>query len=355
MKRNWSGVYALACALLMIAGYITVFVFAWKTSTPDLARAVAGLALGFFFAPIFHELGHILFAKTSNMAIAYTKCFCFKWTRKGKRFKFGFVSPFLPDETQTVPKNGGDMLARAKAYTAGGLVLGGIFLFVDLVCALVTTLFFTPNYLFWGILPYAAYLFFLNALPFEYPTGKTDALVLRGLKKGEDAEKTMLSAMEIQGRLYAGDSYADIDEKLFFDTPQLPENEPLFAVMLDLRYRYYLEKDDLKNAADCLNRLVVSQDYLAEEEQEKLAAECVYMHALNGDLERAEECGQLCQGYLRGESAAAKRILAAFSSAFGKTNAVAPLKGQAENALDREWIAGNAKFERKLLEKIDCE
>ena len=66
------------------------------------------------------------------------------------------------------------------------------------------------------------YIFFLNIAPLEYASGKTDALVYRGIQRGEAAEKVMLSAMEIQGQLYEGKTFSQIDESLYFDLPQLP-------------------------------------------------------------------------------------------------------------------------------------
>ena len=347
-KRSWATIYAVVCAVGMLAGCITVFVCAWGEDTPTLVRAVFGIILGFIVAPIFHELGHIIFAKTANMCVVYSKFFCFKLVRKGKRLSLRFATPFAADETQVVPKTGGDMRRRTIGYALGGLVFSAIFLLVNLIGALC----FSTQYIFWGVLPYAAYLFLLNAAPFEYASGKTDMLVYMGIKHGEPSEKTMLSAMEIFGRLYAGEHYTQIDTSLFFDTPQLAEDEPLYAVMLDLRYRYYLEKNELQNAADCLNRLVVSQEYLTSNDREKLAGECVYMHALSGDYECAEECGKLCREYLSQNHATAKRILAAYSAAFGKADAVKQLKLQAEQALKQETIEGNAVFERILLSRI---
>jgi hypothetical protein len=176
--------------------------------------------------------------------------------------------------------------------------------------------------------------------------------VYLGIKKGEDAETVMLSAMEIQGQLYAGKSFAQIDEDLYFKLPQLCEDEPLYALLLDLRYRYYLEKEDLQNAADSLNRLVQAQTYLTEIEVQKIAAELTYMHALNGDLERAEESGKLCRAYLQEETPAAKRILAAYSAAFGKNEAVEPLIQQAKSSLEKERIAGVKRFEEILISRI---
>ena len=177
-------------------------------------------------------------------------------------------------------------------------------------------------------------------------------LVYVGLKKGFDAEKNMLAAMDIQGQLYEGKSYAEIEPKRYFELPQLCEDEPLFALMLDLRYRYYLEKGELEKAADQLNRLANSQVYLPDSEAEKIAAELVYMHSLLGDFEAAEENGKLCREYLNSEAAAAKRILAAYSAAFGRKDAAEELISQAEEALRNERIVGVAKFERVLLSRI---
>ena len=170
--------------------------------------------------------------------------------------KFALASPFADDQTQAIPKNSGDMRQRAIKYTLGGLVFGGIFLAVVLLIAVVLTVCGLKGFFFWGIFPYAAYLEIINLLPIEYAKGKTDMLIYVGLKNEDDVEKAMLSAMEIQGELYSGKSFAEVEESLYLDIPQLCEDEPLFALVLDLRYRYYLEKGIIEQAADCLNRLV---------------------------------------------------------------------------------------------------
>ncbi|MBQ8229389.1 MAG: hypothetical protein IJZ32_01690 [Clostridia bacterium] len=352
MKKGFSTAYAVLCTVGLAVGFLLAFFFAWRSGVGGAVESVCGLLLGFALAPIVHELGHIALAKSKNMHCVYAKFFCFRIIdEKGKK-KFGFASPFAADETQVLPKSGGDMLRRATAYTLGGLVFEGVFLALVLFVAILLSCLGHTSYLLWGIVPYAAYLFALNLLPLEYASGKTDMLVYIGLKKGYPAEKTMLSAMGIHGRLYEGTSFSEIPEDLYFELPQLPEDEPLFAVVLDLRYRYYLEKGDCEKAADQLNRLVQAQAYLSDAELEKIAAELVYMHAVNGDVERAEESGKLCREYLQGETATAKRVLAAYSVACGKTEAVEPLLKQAETALNSERIAGVRKFEKILLSRI---
>ena len=82
----------------------------------------------------------------------------------------------------------------------------------------------------------------------------------------------------------------------------------LFAVILDLRYSYYLEKGEMEKAADCINRLAYVQAYLPPVQVEKIAAELMYMHVMNGDLARAEECGDMCREFLKGNTVTAKRV-----------------------------------------------
>ncbi len=347
MKKRLATAYAILCTLLLAAGFLLVFFFAWQAGTRQIIGCIVGIVIGFIFAPIVHELGHLTFGKAADMTSVYWKAFCFKVAIYEGKKRFSFASPFAADQTQMIPKRGGTMQSRARAYTAGGLVFSGIFALIALAVCLIF-----GNFVAWGSLPYAGYLFFLNAMPVEYAGGKTDALVLRGIRKGYDAEKCMLAAMEIQGQLFEGKSFGEIDGSLYFNLPQLAEDEPLYALLLDLRYRYYLDIEDAEGAADCLNRLANAQAYLPDAEVEKLAGELVYLHALRGDLERAEDCGKLCQGYLAGNSVAAKRILAAYSFAIGKAEETEVLKEGAARVLAYEYIAGVKKLEEKLLERI---
>lgn len=355
MKRKLATIYAVICTLLLVAGFLLVFYFAFNGGIETTVKYLIGVALGLFLAPSIHELGHVSFAMIAKMDYVYVKFFCFKIYLKNGKKRFGFASPFATDETQVLPKKGGNMKKRATLYTIGGLVYGGAFLLLVLVGSVLTAVLGSPSYKLFGMLPYAAYLFLLNVLPLEYASGKTDALVYKGIKKNYDAERCMLSVMEVQGQLSEGKTFAEIAEKYYFNLPQLCEDEPLYAAILDLRYRYFLEKGELEKAADCLNRLALNEEYLPFEELERVAAELVYMHALNGDLESAEKNYAACQEFLKGESVTAKRILAAYAQACGKAEAVTLLLEQAKKALEKERIAGIRKFEKILLSRINVE
>ena len=286
------------------------------------------------------------------MQCVLVKCFCLRYTYENGKHRIKLVSPFSADQTQVVPKKSGNMKRRAMAYALGGLIMQGTTFFLLLATAFTLTFCGVETYHVWGYIPYMGYLFLLNVLPLEYPGGKTDALVCKGIKKEYPAEKTMLTAMEIQGMLYEGKSFSEIEKTLYFSTPQLPEDEPLFATMLHLRYCYYLETNDLERAADQINRLAASREYLLDNEVEEVAAELVYMHSLNGDFERASECGKLCESYLQSEKAIAKRALAAYCKAFGKDEQIEPLVTSARKLLKKQPIKGVAKFEEILLSRI---
>ena len=353
MKRRIATIYATVCTLLLAAGFLLAFLFAWKDGVEATVKCLYGLFIGFLLSPILHELGHVSFALIAKMDYVFVKCFCFKIYIKNGKKRLGFASPFSPDETQALPLQSGDMKKRAILYTVGGLVYGGVFLLLILAGAVVASAVGKPSYVLWGILPYAAYLFLLNVAPFEYGNGKTDALVYIGLKKEYDAEKNMLSAMEIQGLLSEGKSFAQIDRELYYNVPQLCEDEPLFAVMLELRYRYHLERGELTEATACLNRLASVAEYMPETEFEKIAAEFVYINSLRGEMGEAEENASKCQAFLKGETATAKRVLAAWSKANGQTEFVETLLKQAEACLKNERIAGVQKFEKILLDRIE--
>ena len=74
--------------------------------------------------------------------------------------------------------------------------------------------------------------------------------------------KVILNLLEIQANLYLGKTPSQIDEKLYFDLPQLREDDVNFALLLNARYQYYLDKKDYENAQKCSERLLTLEDYL---------------------------------------------------------------------------------------------
>ena len=239
------------------------------------------------------------------------------------------------------------MQKRTFAYAIGGLALSLIFILAVLTSAIIL-----KNYLLWGIVPYTVYLFVLNVLPLEYPQGKTDVGVLVGVQKGGDAEKNMLSAMEIQGQLSEGKTFSEIEETWYMDVPQLCEDEPLFAVLWDLKYHYYLDKNDLEKAADALNRLIVSAPYLTAEAVDSVRIESAYMMLLQKDSSQLKSLLETDEKLLRSDDYRIKRLLATYAYACGDKKKGKALVGQAKAALEKERIVGIRKHELTLLSRL---
>ena len=353
MRRNAEKIYAVGLLIAFIIGQILVVGLAWL-SLDALIECVVGFAVGCFLTPTLHELGHICFGSANGMALKYTKFFCFRFMEENGKMKFSFCSPFESEQTQMAVKYGGDIKKRAAWYTVGGVIFGGVYVLLMLGCGLLLSLLGVNDgsFSFWGALPYAAYLFLLNVAPFEYVSGKTDILILQGILRDHDVEKNMLAAMEIPGQVYQGKTFGEVEKTLYFDLPQLCEDEPLYAIVLDLRYRYYLDIGDYEKAAQMLDRLACSAEYLTDEQAQQLAAQFVYMHSLYRNQAEADKSGKLCQQFLVSDSVEAKRILAAYSAAFGQWEKAVLLIEQANALLRLVKCKGEARFEEKLLAQI---
>ena len=91
---------------------------------------------------------------------------------------------------------------------------------------------------------------------------KNDGALVLALKKGENEAKVLLSVLSVQAEMYNGKTPAEVDEKYYFDTPQIAEDSPYFIMLLDARYNYYLDKEDYENAKETIKRLRLLEDYM---------------------------------------------------------------------------------------------
>ena len=352
MNRRFSKVYAWALILLFLAGQVFVFAYPFSKQLDLCALlSVAGFALSCMLTPTLHELGHIAFAKRAKMKIRYTKFFIFAFERKKGKLRFSLASPFSAEQTQAYPIENGDMKNRMVCFASGGLIFSGLW-FVFL--AGLSVLFFFISeiafYLTLGMIPYAAYLLFLNLPPFEYPSGKSDSLVVSELKKGEDEAAYLLSVMEIYAWLAQGKRFGEIDEKLYFDLPVIAEDSQEWAVMQLLRYRYYLDSGDFDNAASCLNRMVSAEEYLSSDTFEEVFCELVFLHALNWDKELAKNCYERVENAFL-ENRAPLRIRWIYAVISEDEELTKALLSEVESA-DYGELLGEIATEKDLTERL---
>ena len=127
--------------------------------------------------------------------------------------------------------------------------------------------------MFW---PTGAYYFFGNALPVTDQGIKNDGAMILGLKKNDFASQVIISLLKIQSELYYGKSPSEINEKFYFDLPQLPEDDLNFTLLLKARYSFYLDKGDYENANKVISRLLTLEDYIPKPMFNVIKADALY-------------------------------------------------------------------------------
>lgn len=364
MKRVFINVYAITLALLCAAGFAVAAFFAYTGfGASGLWLCLAGGVLSLFFAPFYHETGHIVFARSKGFFVVSWKICFLKYDGADGRKKISFCSPFAADSTQAVPEQAfADMKKRAAAYTAGGLLFGGAFL---LTISVVAAVFggYAGAFVLFGALPYAAYLFLLNLPPFEYAGGKTDMRVLCDILKDKPYGVRLIAAMNAQGVLASGKPYSAIDKNYLENLPVIAEDEPLFV--LNEFYSYYAaaELRDYEAAAKHINRIALLSPYLTVEEQRAALCELTYLNALLSDETQADKCfaalsygaenaGKSEKSVESRSTCAENRAAAAYYVMRGDLPAAEKALSAAVKCAEQERFKGAAASERLLSEPL---
>lgn len=179
------------------------------------------LFLSVVFSDLVHEGAHLIVGLCCGMGIRPDKY---------RIFRTSSVNVF--------PKGARGMRGRMLATVAAGpasnlacLVLGVIALCVPGVSAV-----------FCVLVPYSAYILLINAVPDDAGGAKNDGMLVLELLTRADSAEVMLQILRIQGMVRAGTKLADVPEAMFYELPQLPEDDVNFIILTQLRYEYYLAR-----------------------------------------------------------------------------------------------------------------
>ena len=223
---------------------------------------IIGLVVAGLVCALAHEIGHVIFGKLNGFVLISFAIWCFRWEKRGKRFKFNFCFNFEEaGSTEMVKKENVDMKKGLVSMTIGGLLFSFLIIVFSCIIFIVPTHYVVYNLLA-PILPVGAYFFFGNAIPSAENNVRNDGGVLYGLRIGDDESKVTLSILSIQTELYNGKTFSQIDEKYYFDLPQLPEDSLNFMMLLYYRYHYYLDKGDFESAIKTTSRLISLEEYM---------------------------------------------------------------------------------------------
>ena len=142
---------------------------------------------------------------------------------------------------------------------------------------------------------------------------------------------------------------------MYFDLPQLPEDDLNFALLLNARYLYYLDKEEFENAKKTTERLLSIVDYLPKEYSFAIKVDALY-NACTFDFDEdfADELVYELEKYLNNVNSV--------NSVRAKLAYLLYVKGEKENIdifykkgvkeADRGQIRGLTLFERKLFDKM---
>ena len=210
----------MAAALAALGGYIvcTDALFEGVQLYALVPIYIVFLILAAFTDDIFHEIAHLLVGLICRMGPLLPE-----------------IRIFGSSSIQVYPFGAHRMKARMIATASAGLVLDLLLIALGIVALTVPAV---PSYLC-AFMPYAFYAFFINVLPFEYESGKTDGLVVYELIANKPTAQVMLAILKIQGLIHSGKALGELDEGLFLDVPQLPEDDYNFVILTQMRYEYY--------------------------------------------------------------------------------------------------------------------
>lgn len=239
-------VTAIAATLAIVFAALGGYVFCTQSNLKaelytTIPVYLLSIILGALIEDIVHEGAHFLVGSICRMGVKVPKI----------RF-------FKSSSVEMCPKGVKGMKARLIATVIAGLFFDVLLIALGVIALTVPSI---PAIVSFAA-PYALYSFIINAAPLEYGEGKTDGLVALEVIKNEPTAQVMLNILKIQGLMRSGVFLKDIDEGLFLDVPQLPEDDVNFIILTQLRYEYYLSKGNDSEAYKYFMRYQQLIDYL---------------------------------------------------------------------------------------------
>lgn len=352
--------------ITMIATLATLFAVVYvcnsnyqQTMAQALVKIAVGAIIAGFIHTALHELGHVVAGKLNGFEFSSVTVWFFRWCRIGKKIKFSFV--MMGEEagyTEMIPKHPNDLPDRLKKISQGGYLASLILAFIGIPALFVAKL---PVFIYciWAMfLPTGAYIFFNSALPTTNYGTRNDGGVVYGISKNDDVSKVTINLLKIQANLYQGKTPSQIDEGLYFDLPQLPEDDVNFIMLLSARYLYYLDKEDYENAKKITDRLVGLIDDIPKAYRAPIMVDALYNACtFDFDENKADNITEDYEKFLNNVNTAAvvRAKLAYLLYVKGETELfdIFYKKGVKEAA--RCQIKGLGEFEKKLFDKMKAD
>lgn len=357
-----NGIITMAVTVAAIFAVVLVCNSAFTNATMGevLALLAAGAIIAGLAVTFLHELSHLIAGKRNAFAFISMTVWFMRWKKVKGRIRFDFVT--LRDaagNTEMVSLNTENIAARLKKMTVAPL-------WTTFIVALlgILPLIFAGSMALWifaltsMFLPIGAYSFCGNALPSSSEGIRNDGAVLYGLKKGDDESKVMLAILCVQSELYNGKTPSEIDDKFYFDVPQIQEDSLNFIMLLNARYAYYLDKEDFENAKAVSDRLEKLIDYMPKTVASVIKTDLLYNSCtFDFNASRADELTYELEKFLNNVNTSENiRAKLAYNLYVRREkNGLSEFYNRGIKEANRNPVKGLALYEKKLLLKMKDE
>ncbi|MGN0819598.1 MAG: hypothetical protein ACI4M6_04265 [Christensenellaceae bacterium] len=341
--------------ILLSAFSLFVILFTVKNVLPETPKTsdyligasliLVGLPTGAVLFSLFHEGGHILGVKADKGFIIEYCISGFTRRYDGEKFRFGFsFKNFCQGYVSFVSKD--YKKVGATYYKSLNFAL-----FCSLLCsALVALLFvFSKNVytysLFGGMTVASLYMTAINFLVF-FPTSDGGELFLK-----KKYQKATFCGLEIQSRLFYGESLAEMPGELF----------ELQTVEKNIGYYKYLRLLETCNKKTAFNYLDEVLSYYKKSGEQasqvpiEFEIEDFYRDVLNGDdekiLAKQEEMVSICE---LNESPLTLRVMSAYRLYLGDSTWHMVLKNRLQGMTTFQLV-GLLKTEKAIADKYSAE
>lgn len=315
-----------------------------------------GFIIATFFSALFHEFGHYFAGKRNGFAFSAMSVWFLRWNKEGGKTKFSFAP--LGSEagyTEMLPTTPDNVEKKFVSMTLGGIIASFITILIGippLFMGFLSACLFCIWSMFFVV---GVYYFFGTILPVANNGVLNDGAVILNIKKNTIVSQVVVNLLKIQAHLYQGKTPAQIDKALYFDVPQLPEDDINFALLLNARYSYYLDDGDYENAKKVTERLLSLEDYLTKQHLMIFKTDALY-NACTFDYNEslADDLLYEVEKYVNKVNSATNiRIKLAYLLGVGREKENLNqffIKGYKE--ADRCQIRGLGLYERKLLDQL---
>lgn len=272
MKRKFA---EWALYLLLVEMILGVLFLSYDKNGWTFACNALFFLLSLVLIPFLHEFGHYVLGKRMGLTFYSLSVAGFTLQSEGGKRTLSFTPARVAGECKMFPVDKTDVERKLLWFTVGGTLFNGVYILL----AATVVLLFPAHWVIAGIgmtLPYAIYLFLFNLLPFE----TFDGTLIYGLLRKDPSAQTTANIFAFQGLLFRGLTPAEAGKDLLFDLPQLPEDDPVFALLQYLRYLFFLDMGATNEAIRAICRLEAESVYVPYSLERRVCVELAYTYSV---------------------------------------------------------------------------